>query len=165
MEDIFPDIPEYLNEILKSGGSIDEIKLDVEGNWFHNGERFINKKIIDLFNRSINMTKDGQFVISYSGYVYPIIVEDTALFVNAILFADDAQDASVLIYISSGETEVLDLDTLHFKNNALYCKVRGGRFDARFKRSPCYEIMSLLEETDDIYYLNICGRRLVLAEK
>ena len=36
---------------------------------------------------------------------------------------------------------------------------------AKFMRSPSFHILERLEETDDTYYLTLCGRKIVLMEK
>ena len=81
MEKDYPELPEEIRELLERGEKIDEIRLDKDGNWFHNGQPFSNKKIIDFFNRSINITRDGTYVIHYDRYTYPIIVDDAPLLV------------------------------------------------------------------------------------
>ncbi|MFH0977028.1 MAG: hypothetical protein V1874_14700 [Spirochaetota bacterium] len=165
MDTNFPEIPEYIRKMMESGEELDEIRIDADGNWFHNGVAFKNKKLITFFNKSIDLTKDKLYVVSYSGFVYPIIVEDVPLFVTGIRFAKDGDADCVYLALTSGETEKLDIDTLYYKNNALYCLVKKGKFPAKFKRSPCYEILQNIKDTDDIYFLEICGKRIVLSEK
>ena len=46
----FPEIPDEIKKLLAQGEKIDEIRLDAEGNWFHNGQPFTNQRIIDFFN-------------------------------------------------------------------------------------------------------------------
>ena len=45
----FPEIPEYLQKLIDANEPIDEIRLDHNGNWFHNDEPFVNERIIDFF--------------------------------------------------------------------------------------------------------------------
>jgi len=84
MSEDYPEIPEYIKQLMESGEKIDQIRIDSEGNWFHEGEPFINQRIIDFFNRSIDVTAEGQYVIHYDDFVYPIEVEDTPLFVTGV---------------------------------------------------------------------------------
>jgi hypothetical protein len=165
MEQKHPEIPEYLKKIMQSGEDLDEIRIDSEGRWYCNDKPFKNKNIINFFNKSIDITKDGIFVLNYSNFVYPIIVEDTPLFVTGIRYYKSDKEESLFVALTSGEVEKLDIDTLHYKNNALYCFVRNGAIPAKFKRSPSYEILQNIKENDDIYYLDICGKRIVLTEK
>lgn len=161
----YPVIPDYIRKQMESGEE-DKIKLDAEGKWFHNGKPFLNKKIIDFFNRSIDITEDGIYVVSYSDYVHPIVVEDVPVFINGIMIDyKDTDKESVQIALSSGQVEILDVSTLYFKDNALYCRVMNGKFPAKFKRSPCYELLSRVEEDEKCYYINLCTRKIVLSEK
>jgi hypothetical protein len=161
----YPEIPDYLKRMMQDGEELDEIRIDSEGHWFHNGISFKNKKIISFFNKSIDITRDGVYVLNYSGFVYPLIVEDAPLFITGFRLIKNDDEESVLIALNSGEVETLDLNTLHFKNNALYCFVKNGEILAKFKRSPSYELLQDVKDNDDIYYLELCGRRIVLSEK
>ncbi len=165
MEKKYPEIPEYIKKMMQSGEDLDEIRIDAEGGWLCNNIPFKNKNIISFFNKSIDITKDGIFVLNYSNFVYPIIVEDAPLFVTGIRYYKSEIEEDLFIALTSGEVEKLDLETLHYKNNALYCFVREGNIPAKFRRSPSYEILQHIKDNDDIYYLDICGRKIVLAEK
>ncbi|MCP4134660.1 MAG: DUF1285 domain-containing protein [bacterium] len=164
------EIPEYIEDLLKAGEQIDEIRLDKEGNWFHNGVGFENKKIIDFFNKSIAKTKEGEYVLHYDRYVYPIIVEDTPIFITGVRFEGFADFEKVFLNLSTGNTVELDPATLYYNsnNNALYCTVSTEGIDegfpAKFKRSPSFHILDRLDETNGSYFLNICGKRISLKQ-
>jgi hypothetical protein len=161
----YPEIPDYIKKMMREGEELDKIRIDSEGRWSHNGNAFKNKKLIDFFNKSIDITKDGLYVINYSGFVYPIIVEDAPLFVTGFRFIKNEDGESIFIALNSGEVEKLNLNTLHYKNNALYCFVKNGEIPAKFKRSPSYDLLQDIKDNDDIYYLELCGKRIVLSEK
>jgi len=171
MEENSPEIPEYINEMIKSGKNPDEIRIDQEGNWLVNGITFdktniTDRKIIKFFNKSIDKTKDGIYIIHYNNFIYPIVVEDTPFFITGVLFEGTEHNEKVYLSISNEKEEELDVDTLHFKkNNCLYCYVMNKKYPARFKRSPAFHILDRLDESDDTYFLNICGKRIVLTEK
>jgi hypothetical protein len=166
MEAQYPEIPDEIKKLIESGEKIDEIRLDAEGNWFHNGAAFTNERIIDFFNKSINMTRDGEYVISYGNFVYPIVVEDVPFFITGVRFEGFGSFETVYITIRSRGEELLDVDTLCVgPQNALYCRVHGGRFPAKFLHSPSFAILDRLEESDDVFYLHVAGKRIVLKEK
>ncbi len=166
MDKEYPELPDFIKELLESGAEIDEIRLDAEGNWLHDGQPFTNKKIIDFFNRSVDVTRDGKYVLHYSDFVYPIVVEDAPYFITGVRFEGFGSFETIYITLSTGEEEELDINSLYYKsNNSLYCYVREGRLPAKFKRSPSFQILERLEETDDTYYLKIQGKRIVLQEK
>ncbi|MBN2039118.1 MAG: DUF1285 domain-containing protein [Spirochaetes bacterium] len=165
MERKYPEIPEYLKKLMESDDDWDEIRIDSEGTWFHNGVAFKNKRLISFFNKSIDVTRDGQYVIHYGNFVYPVTVEDAPLFVTGVKYNSISDEDIILIGLSSGEVEELDLRTIHYKKNSLYCYVRNGDIPAKFKRSPSYEMLQNLRENSDIYFIELCGRKIVLAEK
>ncbi|MDY6934437.1 MAG: DUF1285 domain-containing protein [Spirochaetota bacterium] len=166
MSEEYPDIPEYIKKMIASGRKIDEIRIDRDGNWFHNGEPFTNKKIINYFNNSIDITEDGTYVLRYSRFVYPILVEDVPFFISGVRFEGSGNTEKAIITFTSREEEELDVRTLQYKHEVgLYCRVRKGRMPAKFRRSPSFQILDRLEENEDIYYLNISGNKIVLKEK
>ncbi len=164
MENQFPEIPEYIKQLISSGTAIDEILIDKEGVWYHNGEKFTNEKILNFFERSLNITADGEYVISYGDYTYPVKVEDTPFFITGVIITGFGDFEKILLNLSTGETEELNCNTLYCKkNNALYCRVKHGRMTAKFKRSPSFELLERLEDSDDgKYYLRLCGQRIEL---
>lgn len=162
----YPEIPDFIKKLMDAGEQIDEIRIDEEGNWFHNGIPFSNRKIINFFNRSIGITEDGDYVIHYSDFVYPVVVEDVPVFITGVTIEGFGDFEKVLMNLSTGEVQELDIDTLYYRDNhCLYCYVRDGRIPAKFKRSPSFQILERLEESDDTFYLRIGGRRIVLKEK
>lgn len=167
MKTQYPEIPEYIKELIASGSVIDEIYIDREGVWFHNGEKFTNEKIINFFSRSVRVTADGEYVIQYGDYVYPVKVEDTPYFVTGVTYTGFGDFERIFLNLSSGETEELDCNTLYCKkNNALYCRIKNGTMPAKFKRSPSFNILERLEEgSDGKFYLRLCGRVIDLIIK
>lgn len=167
METQYPVIPEYIKELIDSGAGIDEILIDKEGVWYHNGEKFTNEKIINFFSRSVNITADGEYVIQYGDYVYPVRVEDTPYFVTGVTFTGFGNFERVFLNLSSGENEELNCNTLYCKkNNALYCRIKNGSMPAKFKRSPSFNILERLEESSDgKFNLRLCGQVIELIVK
>jgi hypothetical protein len=165
MENEYPEINEFIKGLMKSG-EIDEIRIDEEGIWTHKGQEFTNRRIIDFFTRSIDVTAEGDYVIHYGDSIYPVTVDDVPLFITGARFDGFGSFEKVFITISTGEEEELDPETLYYReNNCLYCYVRKGRIPAKFSRSPSFQILERLEETDDIFFVDICGKRIVLREK
>jgi hypothetical protein len=165
MEKTHPGIPEYIKELIESGQQIDDIFLDKEGRWFHNGEPFLNERIIAFFNKSVDITSDGQYVIHYGDYTYPIRVEDTPYFVTGVRYDGFGCFERIFINTSDGETEELAVHTIYCgSNNALYCRIKHGRMPARFMRSPSFNILERLEEEPGgKYSLRLCGQRIDLT--
>lgn len=165
MTDKIVEISDYLRSLLEAEKLEDEIILDKNGKWWHNGEPFSNKKIIDFFNQSICLTVEGTYVLQYDRYVYPITVEDVPVFITGARFEGFAQFEKVYINLSTGKEEELDVSTLVYKNNTLYCRVGDGTFEAKFHRSPAFHILDRLDESNGHYFLNICGRQVPLKQE
>ena len=165
--DVYPEIPDRLKDMIASGEITDEIFLDKEGVWYHNNEKFSNQRIIDFFNKSVNITSSGEYVIHYGDYTYPITVEDAPVFITGVIFSGFGDFETIQLNLSTGETEELDCSTLHVKkNNSLYCRVRSGKLTAKFKRSPSFNIPERLEEDSaGIYYLYLCGKKFKLQRE
>lgn len=163
----YPEIPDYIKELIASGEGIDEIFIDKEGVWYHNGEKFVNEKIISFFSRSVDVTPDGEYVLHYGDYTYPIKVEDTPYFVTGVNFTGFGDFERIFLNLSSGETEELNCNTLYYKsNNILYCRVKNGTMPAKFKRSPSFNILERLEEgVEGKFYLRLCGQIIDLIIK
>lgn len=167
MQEEYFELPEFLKEMIERGEQIDEIRLDSEGNWTHNGRPFQNQKIIDFFHQSIFRTRDGQYVLHYGDFTYPITVDDAPFIVTGVRFTGFGDFEQAYITLKSGVEEELDPDSLYFKraDNSLYCMVRGGTMPAKFLRSPSFCVLERLEESEDTFHLTICGKRIVLREK
>jgi hypothetical protein len=160
----YPEIPDFIKDLYNSGEIKDEIFLDKEGIWYHNSEKFTNERIIDFFNRSVNITAGGEHVIHYGDYTYPIIVEDAPVFVSGVIFSGFGDFEEIELNLSTGENEMLDCSTLFIKeNNSLYCRVRSGRLTAKFRRSPSFHIMErLVEDPPGKYSLFLRGEKIEL---
>lgn len=166
MDDDYPELPDYVRELLKSPEPVDEIRLDAEGNWLHDGVPFTNERIIDFFNRSVDITREGTHVVHYGNFVYPITVDDAPVFVSGVTVEGFGAMETIRLTLSNGTEEVLDIHSLHYRvERGLYCYIRGGRLLAKFRRSPSFQILERLEENDDIFYLTLRGEKIVLSEK
>jgi hypothetical protein len=162
METGRPQLSEELKELFEHNRLEDEIRLDKDGAWFHNGRPFKNRRIVDFFNRSIDITADGIHVLHYGGYSYPVVVEDAPVFVTGVVFRGFLQYETITLNLTNGTNELLDIRTLYYKNNALYCRIKNGTMTAKFRHSPSYHILERIEETDGGFYLNLCGQKIVL---
>lgn len=165
MGDDYAEIPEYIRELFETG-ELEEIRIDAEGTWLHAGEPFVNQRIIDFFNRCVDVTADGMFVIRYGPFVHPIVVEDAPVFITGVRFEGFGEFERVFVMPTTGVEEELDLGGLGYRRSGgLYCRVKNGRLQAKFKRSPSFQILERLEESEDTFYITLRGQRIVLTEK
>lgn len=89
---------------------------------------------------------DGRFILT-NGYDWTYLtVDDVPFFVEGIRAAPGA----LLLALSDGSEEALEPRTLRVgRADALYCRVKGGAFEARFTRSAQVSLAPHLVEAAD----------------
>ena len=123
------------------------LRLDARGTWFHNGVAFSNKKVRDLFFRSIVWREDIQeYVVRIGKGDAHFDCEDTAYFVTDI----DTADAPWNLYLTDGSQELLNPHTLQQgAEHQLYCTLQSGH-RARFMQNCHQHILEFCEQDDAI---------------
>lgn len=158
--DIDPTLPEVVQDFLRSGAHLQEIRLDERGRWTHEGLDFENDRVIALFSRSVARTEGGTWVLEIGRFTYPIVVEDTGFFVERV----DWSAPSPTLYLSDQTQEALNLQSLEYQEGGrLYCTIKDGAFRARFKRAAYHSIMEFLEEADGQIFFVFADYRIPLA--
>jgi hypothetical protein len=133
-----------------------EIFLDKEGRWFHEGVEITHARTLELFSRSICADAGGGYRLQIGREWARIQVEDTPLVVREATF----QGERVELGLNDRSREFLDPASLRVgRENVLYCRVKGGRFPARFLRPAYYQLASRLEQDEDGYFLQVDGGR------
>ena len=147
-------VPEPVRKALERGLPLDEIRIDGVGQWWHNGVLIEHDRIIKLFSRSVTVTEGGTFVLQIGPYTYPIVVDDTPLFV-ATAIVDEAA-GEVRARLNDGTEERLDLATLDCEpDGRLKVRVKDGHLNARFLRRAFHDLIDYLDETSDGYVLRV----------
>jgi hypothetical protein len=138
-------LPDVVKDFLRSGADLEEIRLDERGRWTHEGLDFENPRIIRLFNRSVDRTEGGTWILEVGRFTYPITVEDCGFFVERVDFDNEPPT----LYLSDQTKEPLEADTLRYEGDGkLYCSVKDGEFRARFKWDAYYGLAQRLVEQD-----------------
>ena len=157
---IDPTLPEVVQNFLKSGASLQEIRLDERGRWTHEGLQFENPRIERLFSRSVGRTPGGTWILTIGRFTYPIVVEDTGYFVERVQW----DESPPIIHLSDETTEKLALNSLNYQpGGRLYCSIKEGRFQARFKRGAYHSIMDYLSDEDGQVVLTVGDQRVELG--
>src|SRR5579871_4980242 len=113
-----------------------------DGNWYSDDERIDNPRIAMLFSRSLRQDPDGRWFLQVAEERAPVTIEDTPYVVRAI----EEEPDGVAIVLNDGAREPLDPETLEVGvENVLYCRVKEGRFRARFLRPAYYHLSSRFE--------------------
>jgi uncharacterized protein len=129
-----------------------ELSVDVEGNWFHRGSRITRPEILEALCASVDLARDGRFVLAGEKGRYVIDVADTVFVVASVDFlrSQTGEERIQLRLKHVPGPEVLDPATLEVgRDNVLYCRIRGARFSARFSRPAYYQLARFIEEDAD----------------
>lgn len=139
------------------------IRIDKEGNWFYNGLPIINKKIYLFFNKHLETGTDGNYIIRVGDETCRLEVEDTPYVVNGLSLVKSEEDgrSCFKIRLNDETEENLDLNSLYINpNNIPYCKVKSGKFPARFLRAAYYQLAQYIENDRDEFYLSLNGEKI-----
>ncbi len=137
-----------------------DIKIDKEGIWYYCGQHMFRKDILCLFFENLHLDDCGKHFIELNGEICYVDVEDTAFVVNAVYRTrtqDEGHDR-IEILLSDDSLEALDIESLFVGNgNVMYCRVKEGKFVARFTRKSYYQLAELIEvdDTGDHYYITL----------
>lgn len=161
MTEIDETLPEIVQNFLRSGGELESIRLTERGEWKHEGLDFENPRIIQLFNQSVARTDGGTWVLEVGRFTYPIEVDRTGYFVERV----DLEASPPTITLSDGTEEKLDVSSVSYEDEGkLFCTVKGGDFEARFKRQSYLTMADNVIEEGDSLVLSIDGYdKVVLA--
>lgn len=142
------DHPEFFRFPAPAGRSRESsIRLDSEGHFWHDGARVTRQSMAQAFSRWLRQHPDDKRFILSNGYDWTYItVDDVPFFVVSAC----VQPEEIQLTLSDGTTEPLDLESLSIgRHDALYCRVKGGEFEARFQPQAQTELASALFEAED----------------
>ena len=137
--------------------------VDKEGQWFHKGEPLIHQGLIRLFYQYLDTDIEGCYIIRLQDQTCRLDVEDTPFVVartDHIPPDKNLGRETFRLHIIDGTKEELDPDSLFVgANHVLYCKIRKGRFRARFSRSAYYQLAWYVREDQETgeYVLSLNG--------
>jgi hypothetical protein len=130
-------------------------RLDKNGVWHINDEKFENKKIINYFHSLIKKDKDGYFLEQeHKHHIEKVYFpyEDTPLFVFRII-----KKKGLVLILNTGENIKLDPEKLLMKNDNLYLKNNEDLI--KFNDNALLSIADYMDGQDDQYVINIDGEK------
>lgn len=138
------------------------ITLSREGIWYSDGIEITHEGTRELFFKSIRKLGDDTF-LQVGRETYPIIVEDTSLFVRGIQWEGALSESTPTLALSDGTREKLNPETLRLIQCRLTCRVHQESIEAKFLRNPYLELLKEAESHPlQGFYLNISGKRISL---
>jgi len=122
------------------------------------------KDILNIFFDHLRIDNEENYLIELDGEICYLDVEDTVYVVTAVYEAKHPESKEDCIYVklTDDSLEILDLKSLHIgKNNILYCKVKNGKFTARFSRKSYYQLADFIEQegTGDNFFIKLNGKK------
>jgi hypothetical protein len=135
--------------------------LHHDGHWTHEGQLFSNRRLRDLFDRSVRyLAEEGAYVVQVGRFRGFVEVEEAGFFVRSL----EVEQGKVVL--SDGSREALDVGSLRTspRDGALLCSVKKelvpGGVPARFSHSAQADFMNAVEEAGDSVVLGARKERL-----
>jgi hypothetical protein len=139
------------------------ITLTKNGVWMSDETEIDHEQTVRMFARSLKKDAEGYY-LQVGRDTKRIIVEDTAYFVLGI---EGAPQTGFQIRINEGSIMPLDPTTLTYRPGRLTCQFTrpdGVKEEAKFLHAAYFDLLRGLEEDGKSYYLEIQGKRVVLAK-
>ncbi|MDP2852619.1 MAG: DUF1285 domain-containing protein [Smithellaceae bacterium] len=141
-----------------------DIKIDKDGIWYYQGAHMFRKDILCVFFEHLKMDDCGKYFVELNEEIYYLDVEDTAFVVTAVYKTKAPINCheQIDVLLSDECLEKLDLGSLFVgKDNVMYCRIKDGKFAARFTRNSYYQMAEFVEMDDaaDRFYIALNNER------
>ena len=139
-----------------------KIRFGRDGRWYSDGEPIPNRAITRLFSRALKILPDGRGRLELGEDRADVEIEDTPWVVTAI---EGDPERGFAIQLNDDTREPLDAASLRVgPENVLYCRVKGGRHEARVLRPAYYDLMRHAEPAPaGGAVLRVGGRRITVG--
>jgi uncharacterized protein len=144
-----------------------DIKIDKDGIWYYRGAHMFRKEILCIFFENIKVDECGKYLIELEDERCYLDVEDTAFVVTSASVIKNSQESldCIFIELTDDSVEKLDLGSLYVgKDDILYCRIKAGKFTARFSRKSYYQLAKFIEQEGgkDCFFINLNGERYII---
>lgn len=144
-----------------------DIRIDKEGVWYYKGAHMFRKEILSVFFEHLRIDECGKYLIELGEERCYLDVEDTAFIVAAVYKTQlpDNGRAQIDILLNDDSCEKLEMQSLYVgRNNVLYCRVKEGKFTARFSRNSYYQLAEFIEQSENgnNYFINLNGEKYII---
>lgn len=145
-----------------------DIKIDKEGVWYYKGAHMFRKEILHIFYEHLQIDECGRYLIELGPERSYLDVEDTVFVVLAVYKTKNSLTGreQIEIVLNDDSSEILGMNTLsEGPDNVLYCRVKEGKFVARFSRKSYYQLAEFIEESEsgDCFFINLNGDKYSIA--
>lgn len=140
------------------------LTMDRDGGWAHEGAPILHPQLRRLLDRSITIGPEGEVEVRVGEGERVeralVTVEDLPYQVREVQLKPSGE---LYVCLNDESREEITPDALWVVgDDALYCRVKGGRYPARFLRHPYISIASRFEEDEAVaggFVLPLSGRR------
>ena len=144
-----------------------DIRIDKDGVWYYKGAHMFRKEILCVFFEHLKIDECGKYLIELGEERCYLDVEDTAFIVAAVYKTQlpDNGRAQIDILLSDDSCEKLEMQSLHVgRDNVLYCRVKEGKFTARFSRNSYYQLAEFIEQSENgnHFFINLNGEKYLI---
>jgi hypothetical protein len=164
------DHPDFFRFPAPEGQSREStIILDENGTFWHDGERITRPKMVQAFFSWIRRhPDDGRFILE-NGYDWTYFeVRDVPFIVRTLSIPPEGGSAPsrAFVVLSDGSKEELDPATLTVgPQEVVYCRVKGGEFEARFSPEAQTALGPILIERADGFAVTLGGREFPVKRR
>ena len=146
-----------------------DIRIDKEGVWYYKGAHMFRKEILCVFFEHLKIDECGKYLIELNKERCYLDVEDTAFVVGAVYKTQlpDDERVQIDILLSDDSCEKLEMQSLHVgRDNVLYCRVKEGKFTARFSRNSYYQLAEFIEQSENgnHFFIHLNGEKYLISE-
>ena len=128
-----------------AGWTLPRLRITRDGEWLHEDVEVTHPGILANLRSNLRQDEAGAY-LQVGPVRVPVELADTPYVVVRVEMAD----AGAAVILNDLSREPLDLDTLAFGPGDIpYCRVLGGRFEARFSRGAAWELLQHLEHDPD----------------
>jgi hypothetical protein len=146
-----------------------DIRIDKEGVWYYKGAHMFRKEILSVFFENLKIDEFGKYLIALKEECYYLDVEDTVFVVGSVYKTElpDNGRVQIVILLNDDSCEKLKMNSLHIgRDNVLYCRVKEGKFTARFSRNSYYQLAEFIEQSENgnHFFINLNGEKYIISE-
>jgi hypothetical protein len=122
------------------------LTLDREGRWFHEGLPVLHPGLVSVLNRHLVVDDDGSVEVRVPNHGFVeralVTVEELPYYVTSV-----SPGAPLTVRLNDETEEHVSLsDVWLVGDDRLYCRVKGGRHAARFRRDPYLALAACIED-------------------
>ena len=146
------------------------LRIDKEGRWFLRDEEITHRKTYLLYCRNLTLDESGRVILQIGREQCPVEVEDVPFVVKTLDFVltERGDLKSVWLILNDETREELHPETLRIgPDHVPYCRVRSGKFEARFSRGAYQLLFPFIrhEKRKKGFFLSIDGKKHGLVSR